>query len=254
MSSPLLEHDTHSIPRIVLRLVQKHGSFQKFWLPLYVRCLCSIAMHGSRQFQCEHSVNSFCYVCGDYRTPFSMRTITPKLRELYAAYFRLRTRDEKPWAPSKVCITCFGNLIKWSKKERDSMPFGVPMLWSEPSNHEDDCYFCAARVKGINKYNRKEWDYPDVKSARRPQAHSDQVDVPLYENPEAAPSGVDDHERRTDDFFPPDDVSSKFSQGELNDLIRDLALPKKYAELLASRLREKNLLELGRARKPIRKK
>ncbi len=36
-----------------------------------------------------------------------------------------------------------------------------------------------------------------------------------------------------------------FSQTELNDLLRDLDLPKKSAELLSSTLNDKNLLALG---------
>jgi hypothetical protein len=36
-----------------------------------------------------------------------------------------------------------------------------------------------------------------------------------------------------------------FTQSILNDLIRDLELPKDVSELLASRLRNKNLLALG---------
>ena len=36
-----------------------------------------------------------------------------------------------------------------------------------------------------------------------------------------------------------------FSQGELNDLVRDLSLSKESSELLASRLKEKNMLEPG---------
>ena len=35
----------------------------------------------------------------------------------------------------------------------------------------------------------------------------------------------------------------QFSQPELNDLVRDLGLSKKAAEVLASRLKEKNLLD-----------
>ena len=38
---------------------------------------------------------------------------------------------------------------------------------------------------------------------------------------------------------------SLYSQSELNDLIRDLNLPKQTAEVLASRLQEKHLLKAG---------
>ena len=41
--------------------------------------------------------------------------------------------------------------------------------------------------------------------------------------------------------FPPSSLPQLFSQGELNDLIRDFNLSKESSELLASRLKEKNL-------------
>ncbi len=47
------------------------------------------------------------------------------------------------------------------------------------------------------------------------------------------------------DFVPDDDDvrPSQFNQGELNDLVRDLALSKEKAELLASCLKEKGMLK-----------
>jgi len=40
-------------------------------------------------------------------------------------------------------------------------------------------------------------------------------------------------------------ASSLFDQAEINDVIRDLSLPKQSSELLASRLQEKHLLHPG---------
>ena len=100
------------------------------------------------------------------------------------------------------------------------------MLWSEPTNHETDCYFCLADVKGMNKRLPPQWKYPEVDSARQPQPHSDQVPVPVYRETQA-------------------ETPSKFDQRELNELVRDLGLSEEYAELLASRLKDKNCLDEG---------
>ena len=56
------------------------------------------------------------------------------------------------------------------------------MVWREPRNHVSDCYFCAIDVTGINRKNRKilKYRYPDLESARRPVAHSDECPVPVY--------------------------------------------------------------------------
>ena len=43
--------------------------------------------------------------------------------------------------------------------------------------------------------------------------------------------------------FPPSSLPQLFSQGELNNLTRDLNLSKKSSELRASRVKEKNLLQ-----------
>ncbi|GBL92366.1 hypothetical protein AVEN_174668-1 [Araneus ventricosus] len=47
------------------------------------------------------------------------------------------------------------------------------MVWREPQNHFDDCYFCLVNINGINRNNRSKWTYPDLVSARRPDPHSE---------------------------------------------------------------------------------
>ena len=54
------------------------------------------------------------------------------------------------------------------------------MVLREPRNHVSYCYFCAIDVTGINRNNRKILKYPDLESARRLVAHSDECPVPVY--------------------------------------------------------------------------
>ncbi|XP_052834269.1 uncharacterized protein LOC128251480 [Octopus bimaculoides] len=60
--------------------------------------------------------------------------------------------------------------------------------------------------------------------------------------PEENTTAVEDTEVDADFTIENEDVPQKFSQGELNDLVRDLSLSKDKAELLASCLHEKSLL------------
>ena len=118
----------------------------------------------------------------------------------------------------------------------------------EPRNHVSDCYFCAIDVTGINRKNRKILKYPDLESARRPVAHSDECPVPIYEilsedSDHDSTASQESQEDEEADFS--DDTPHPFSQNELNDLVRDLNLSKSSAELLASRLKEKSLLSHG---------
>ncbi|QQP36648.1 Uncharacterized protein FKW44_021815, partial [Caligus rogercresseyi] len=115
----------------------------------------------------------------------------------------------------------------------------------EPFDHATDCYFCAINTTGINRKNRQSLQYPDLPSARRPVAHCEDIPVPAFtqlpnSDDEAT---ITDERGDTEEFeYEAQDGPQTFSQCELNDLVRDLSLSKISSELLASRLKEKNLL------------
>ena len=90
----------------------------------------------------------------------------------------------------------------------------------------------------------------------QPIPHSDKVPVPIFTK---LPNINEDQLRSSMSSTNSDDDEeqdiaheawnagrvSLYSQSELNDLIRDLNLPKQSAEVLASRLQEKHLLKSG---------
>lgn len=194
--------------------------------------------------KCTNKPNQFCYVCGQYITSIQKMNITPSLEEYYHAYFGCHIGDQdKVWAPHVVCKTCYLTLRLWAlgHKER-KMPFAVPMIWREPTNHYDDCYFCVTKIKGFTKRTKKLIVYPNLPSALRPVAHND--DVPEVIN--AAQSSHSEEENASSYAESEEDVCSTpklISQTCLNDLVRDLDLTKEASELLGSRLKEWNLLK-----------
>ena len=58
------------------------------------------------------------------------------------------------------------------------MPFTIPMIWHEPRNHVDDCYFCVFDIRSNNLKNKKEINYPNLLSAKRPISHGPGLPVP----------------------------------------------------------------------------
>nr|CAI5820804.1 unnamed protein product [Callosobruchus analis] len=181
------------------------------------------------------------------------RAITEFVKQAYLAYVGVKLGDQdKTWAPRLVCKTCTEQLRQWTTSKRKCLKFGVPMVWREPKNHVDDCYFCLANINGINRNNRHQWTYPNLDSAIRPIPHSDEIPIPTFHelpdisDNEHCPSDRSSHtnETNSDDEWT-SSVPQRFNQNELNDLTRDLNLSKKAAEVLASRLKEKNLLEQG---------
>ncbi|KAL3273470.1 hypothetical protein HHI36_014913 [Cryptolaemus montrouzieri] len=110
------------------------------------------------------------------------------------------------------------------------------MVWREQKNHSVDCYFCLCNVKGYNSKWKQAISYPNLQSAIRPIPHGTEIPVPkVPATLEEVPSSDEDGAVPTADeqltFEFEDDRSPKlFCQGELNDLVRDLNLPKNKAQ------------------------
>ena len=57
------------------------------------------------------------------------------------------------------------------------MPFGIPMIWLEPQNYFNNCYFCCVNLS-LPAIRTGNISYPNVQSASRPIPHSDSIPVP----------------------------------------------------------------------------
>jgi hypothetical protein len=148
------------------------------------------------------------------------------MRKVYYAYFGVKLGDQdKSWAPHKVCYVCVEDLRKWSKGKKKAFRFGAPVIWREPKNYSDDCYFCCCDVKGYNSKTKKVILYPNLPSALHPAVHGSEVPVPqpteiledVFTN--SSDSGGDDEEFQchTESQSP-----QPFTQSELKDVIGDL--------------------------------
>lgn len=210
-------------------------------------------MASSSRSKCLNHSDLFCYVCGCYALVRQRRNISSFVKRAYKAYFEIELGDQdKKWAPHIVCHNCEEMLRDWTKGKRKGLPFGVPMVWREPVDHHSDCYFCMVNIKGVGKKNRHNISYPNIPSAIRPIPHSEQLPIPVFKGFSSCEDEDTEQDQElskttsADSSSSDSDISStpqQFSQVELNDLVRDLALSKKAAEVLASRLQEKNLLD-----------
>ena len=121
----------------------------------------------TKQRQCRNNPDVFCCICGEYmmaKYRFNVRDFTKSTCE---AYFCMKLWDQdKSWAPHKVCKHCTEMLCFWTQGKVSSMRFGVPMVWCEPKNHHDDCYFCMLDMSEWNQRKKKDWYYPDIECAR----------------------------------------------------------------------------------------
>ncbi|GFU71226.1 uncharacterized protein TNCV_3782121 [Trichonephila clavipes] len=121
------------------------------------------------------------------------------------------------------------------------------MIWRELKNNSDDCYFCSCSLQGFNLKNRKDISYPTIiRSAIRPLG----PDLPIPSPPDTLDNILDDLDqishvsRDSDDGYDPGTNDPElFPQSDLNDLVRNLGIPKDTAEVLESK--EKHLLNSG---------
>ena len=213
---------------------------------------------GTKQRQYRNNPDVFCYICSEYmmaKYRFNVRDFTERA---YGAYFGMKLGDQdKSWAPHKVCKHCAKTLCFWTQGKVSSMRFGVPMVWWEPKNHHNHCHFCMVDMSGWNQRKKKDWYYPDIESAQRSIPHCDEV--PVFTSlsdltaDETLLEAMDDTDSSDSSISSSSSMAAAaslfsakpFGQGQRNDLVRDLGLLKKSSEILASRLDEYGILDLG---------
>ncbi|GBM90880.1 hypothetical protein AVEN_46374-1 [Araneus ventricosus] len=115
---------------------------------------------------------------------------SPRLKPLRQTLTSTRDRDQfsirqasnqdKDQAPHVCCRTCATTLSKWLHGKRKAMPFAVPMIWREPTNHIDDCYFCMVPPAsgGFTRKKKRTIKYPNIQSALRPVLHAEGLPIP----------------------------------------------------------------------------
>lgn len=202
---------------------------------------------------CKNSPNLFCHVCAKFTPKAQRRNIKPLLKNAYQEYFqRPMANLDKWWTPDQCCSYCYVNLIGVMRGNK-KMPFHIPAVWREPRDHTTDCYFCAVNIKAYTTKTKGQSTYPSVPSLDPPVVLSDirdtpdesTVDVKEDKTPETC------EQNQFDKLYYPELKSTDakapipLNQDQLDDLTRDLGLSKEHSELLASRLKQNNLVAPG---------
>ena len=100
--------------------------------------------------------NRFCFVCGKFTNKEQQTNITYDIKKMYMIYFGCPLGDQdKTWASHKICRKWCLGLHNGINKRSSSMPFAVPMIWGEPKDHCQDCYFYLTKTKGLSFKQRQ---------------------------------------------------------------------------------------------------
>jgi len=233
--------------------------------------LASIEFTTTRNFhgvQCKNDPNIFCYVCADFVVKKNRRKINDRVKSMYVECFGTQISDDiTEWTPSFICSACYAMCNRWhANKDKSKLLISVPARWSKPKSKKD-CYFCQINVEGINQSTRCKIVYPNVSSMLKPEytkqlfknkdLTTDSVNTEYKDNDDGKINYTsedeedEEEEREVEDGDSDDDfikekkkdntVPQKYTQAELNDLVRNLCLSKEAAEFLASDLKRRNL-------------
>ena len=93
-------------------------------------------------------------------------------QKLYLLLFGCLLGDQR--APHVVCKPCSTGLRNWVLKKKRSMPFAISVIWWEPKNHTDDCYFSCVKIKGFSE-KKNIIIYPNIESSLRLVPHEDNL-------------------------------------------------------------------------------
>jgi len=209
-----------------------------------VRSVCSTI---NMPRKCANSSDAFCYICGEVTFKSRRRSFTPLIKKFCEHYFGCKVGDqEESWAPHFCCVTCARLLAAWAKGSR-CMPFAIPMVWRETTDHVSDCYLCLTNITGETAKSKHTVKFPNFPSAMRPIPHSAELPVPKPPTnmtlSDSESSGEDvgqaNNNKDCDPTFAGTCSSNEphlLTQGDLNYIVRDLNLSKKQAELLGCRV------------------
>lgn len=194
--------------------------------------------------------NNFCYVCGKRTITDSRRKIGDDFAELYHRYFNQVVFRNVEWAPSIVCTGCLSLLNRWKKGEVDCMPFGVPMIWSDPQVHSsDDCYACLNFVSGTNRNKLRKFPYTETKYTQLPLPHSENIPIPRRPSTteEYMASTLETARETLVSEYQPSNVNNncnhlEITQTRLDIMVRRLKLSQRQSILLAKELKHANIL------------
>ena len=125
------------------------------------------------------------------------------------------------------------------------MPFAIPRIWREPTNHLNDCYFCMVDASHYRKSkDKRSIVYPSIPSSIAPVPHCEDLPIPEPPTLELPSCACTPSEEDTNADFCEVSTSEEPhfpNQQKMDDLIRDMGLIKENAELLTSQLKKSKL-------------
>jgi hypothetical protein len=142
-------------------------------------CFKSIFLARNMSRSRQNKPNSFCYICGEVVLKSQTKPLSQLVRKAYELYFGCEVgHEDKVLAPKVCCSSCSRTLAGRLKGTHKSVTFAVPMVWREPRDHLNDCYFCMTKITCFSRFSVHKIEYTTILSALRPVLHDESMPVP----------------------------------------------------------------------------
>ena len=179
-----------------------------------------LPLYHMQELCCKNNPDSFCYVCDVFSPQKQRQKISSAIREGYEICFQIKPKNgKKYWIPNSCCSTCVISLRSVYRGDFDHL---FRFIYS--SKWKDSIIY--PNVSSVTKATYNPKDSISGNFTKRKSGETNYSD-----------------ENQTMEHEPTRNLPQLFDQKGLNNLIRDLSLSKSEAEILGSRLKERNLLE-----------
>ena len=194
---------------------------------------------------CKNNPDLFCYICGKFTPKSKRRPISDFVKDSYIKKFQSNISDlKKNWTPNICCNSC---RLGFNDK---NFTMETPMIWREPKDHTSDCYFCSVDLPNFRSVINasKCFNYPqNIESAILPTFRDMNIFVDSHvDNKTEWKNDFDTDEEYLEENFENNYDGRNLhllDQSDLSDIFRDANLNKEQSELIASRLKQFNLLK-----------
>lgn len=197
--------------------------------------------------------DKFCFICGRFTSVVNRRNRNDDFVQLYNKYYGLDWEEGSGvFAPKFGCSACLTALNRWSAGKQEKAKYRVPVLWKnqEQLHNPAQCYFCVNFRRGIGMQNRVK--YQATPFASLPVEHTlnsppKNMNADILSSTGSGPElGASSMEITTSSEYQPSNHAGisvvLVTQQYFNNMCRQLELSQRKSELLASMLKQNNLL------------
>ena len=129
-------------------------------------CLRRIFLVCNMFCSCKNKLSSFCFICSKAVLKSQRKPLSKLIRKTYELYFGSKVRDQhKVWALLICCSSCSRTWEGWLKGTDTSMLFGVQIVWHDPQDHRNNCYFCMTKMTGFSRFSKCKIEYSNIPCA-----------------------------------------------------------------------------------------